>query len=44
MVVNPKDAKQVAGYAKLSQESKASVDGKAVVGGAPGKIGLTAAA
>lgn len=44
MVVNAVDAKQVAGYAKLSQETKESVDGSTVVGGTPGKIGLATAA
>ncbi|OAL04075.1 hypothetical protein IQ06DRAFT_314756 [Phaeosphaeriaceae sp. SRC1lsM3a] len=44
MVVNPANAKQVADYAKLSQESTESVDGTDVVGGTAGKIGLDTAA
>lgn len=44
MVVNAANAKQVADYAKLSQESAESVDGTDVVGGTAGKIGLATAA
>lgn len=44
MMINPADAQQLAAYTKLSQQSKASVDGTNVVGGAPGKLTLDAAA
>ncbi|KAF1919812.1 hypothetical protein BDU57DRAFT_443266 [Ampelomyces quisqualis] len=44
MVVNPANAKQVADYAKMSQESGDSVDGTDVIGGTAGKIGLDVAA
>lgn len=44
MVVNPVNAKQVADYAKKSQETKESVDGTAVVGGWESKIALASAA
>lgn len=44
MMINPADAQQLAAYTKLSQQSNASVDGTTVVGGAPGKLALDAAA
>ncbi|KAH7395236.1 hypothetical protein DE146DRAFT_101086 [Phaeosphaeria sp. MPI-PUGE-AT-0046c] len=44
MVVNAANARQIADYAKLSQESAESVDGTDVIGGTPGTISLATAA
>ncbi|KAH7089021.1 hypothetical protein FB567DRAFT_322853 [Paraphoma chrysanthemicola] len=44
MVVNAVNAKQVADYAKKSQETASSTDGTDVIGGTPGTIALDIAA
>ncbi|KAM3427493.1 hypothetical protein NHJ13734_008959 [Beauveria thailandica] len=44
MIINPKDAVQLANYVKVSQSTEASVDGLHVAGGIIGKIALEKAA